>query len=55
MVREATGESIEKFDEALDRPPPNAKKQDIAELPEWKNAGADFMAQLTARQKRTTG
>jgi hypothetical protein len=55
MIREATSESIVEFDKTLDKPPPNAKKQDIAELPEWKNAGADFMSQLAARQKRTTG
>ncbi len=48
----ADKEGREKFDAELNRPPAGADAELIAEQPEWKNAGQDFMASLAARGAR---
>jgi hypothetical protein len=52
LVGDATGESREKFDAMLNRPPAGVEKEIMAATPEWASAGDQFMAQMAARGGR---
>lgn len=49
LIEGGSPEGIEAMDKKVFDPPAGLAKEDLAELPQFKNAGANFMAQFGAR------